>query len=97
MVIMTKQAALFMDRGEKFRAPNGYLGSCPDWVTETRQFKEMVADGMIVATESTSDKAMDKAAEKAGKKSKKPKEATEPTQSDDQETTEPTGDKAAEE
>ncbi len=94
MVIMTKQAVLFRDHGEKFRAPNGYLGTCPDWVAETRQFKEMVADGMIVATESTSDKAMDKAAEKAAKKSKKPKDSPE---AQDQETTEPTGDKPAEE
>lgn len=93
MVIMTKQAVLFMDHGEKFRAPNGYLGTCPDWVAETRQWKEMVADGMIVATDSTSDKAMDKAAEKA-KKSKKPKAAPE---AKDQEATEPTGDKPAEE
>ena len=94
MVIMTKQAVLFMDHGEKFRAPNGYLGACPDWVAGTRQFKEMVADGMIVATESTSDKAMTKAAEKSAKKSKKPKEAPE---AQDQEAPEPTGDKAAEE
>ena len=56
MVIMTKQAVLFMDHGERFRAPNGYLGTCPDWVAETRQFREMMADGVIVATESTSDK-----------------------------------------
>ena len=94
MVIMTKQAVLFMDHGEKFRAPNGYLGTCPDWVAKTRQFKEMVADGVIVATESTSDKAMDKAAEKSAKKSKKPKEATE---AQDQEATESTSDKPAEE
>lgn len=93
MVIMTKQAVLFTANGEKWRAPNGYIGKCPDWVTKTRQFKEMVADGMIVATESTSDKAMDKAADKS-KKTKKPhqEEGTEPT-----EPTESTGDKAAEE
>ena len=90
MVIMTKQAVLFMDHGEKFRAPNGYLGTCPDWVAETRQFREMMADGVIVATESTSDKAMDKAA----KKSKKPKEAPD---AQDQEITESTSDKPAEE
>lgn len=82
MVIMTKQAALFMSHGEKWRVPNGYVGECPDWVTKTRQFNEMVADGVIVATASTSDKAMEKAAEKAAKKPK--------------ETTEPTGEKAAE-
>ena len=94
MVIMTKQAVLFMDHGEKFRAPNGYLGTCPDWVAETRQFQEMVADGMIVATESTSDKSMNKAAEKATKKYKKPKD---PAEEEGQETTESTSDKVAEE
>lgn len=69
MVIMTKQAVLFSANGEKFRAPNGFIGKCPDWVTETRQFKEMVADGMIVATESTKDKDL-ASAEKASKKPK---------------------------
>ncbi len=69
MVIMTKQAVLFSANGEKFRAPNGFIGKCPDWVTETRQFKEMVADGMIVATESIKDKDL-AAAEKASKKAK---------------------------
>lgn len=56
MVILTKQAVLFVDHGETFRAPNGYIGKCPEWVAQTRQFKEMVADGMIVATESSKDK-----------------------------------------
>lgn len=99
MTILTKQAVLFTANGEKFRAPNGYLGQCPDWVAKTRQFKEMVADGMIVATDSTADKAMDKASEKA-KKSKKPKETT---KAEDQAPNEPaaaaeeTGDTAAEE
>ena len=91
MVIMTKQSVLFSFNGEKWRAPNGFIGKCPDWVANTRQFKEMVADGMIVATESTSDKAMDKAAEKA-KKSKKPKETP---KAEDQAPNEPTA--AAEE
>ena len=56
MVIMTKQAVLFSANGEKWRAPNGFIGKCPSWVSKTRQFKEMVSDGMIVATESTKDK-----------------------------------------
>ena len=56
MTILTKRAVLFIREGEQFRAPNGYIGQCPEWVAETRQFKEMVADGMIVATESTKDK-----------------------------------------
>lgn len=96
MTILTKQAVLFSANGEKFRAHNGYIGKCPDWVAKTRQFKEMVADGMIVATESTSDKAMDKAEEKA-MKSKKSKE---PPQEEGATPTEPTdsnGGKAAEE
>lgn len=95
MVIMTKQAVLFMDHGEKFRAPNGYLGACPEWVTKTRQFKEMVDDGMIVATESASDKAMAEATEKSGKK--KPGKSKEPTQAEDQEPAESSGDKTTEE
>lgn len=56
MTILTKRAVLFIREGEQFRAPNGYIGQCPEWVTETRQFKEMVADGMIVATKSAKDK-----------------------------------------
>lgn len=99
MTILTKQAVLFSANGEKFRAPNGYIGQCPEWVAKTRQFKEMVADGMIVATESTSDKDVTKAAEKA-KKSKRPKEAPEaearkPTEP--AEAAESTGDTATEE
>lgn len=80
MVIMTKQAVLFMDRktGREFRAPNGFIGKCPDWVAETRQFKEMVADGMIVATESTKDKDLETAANKAGKKGKNGKGGKKP-------------------
>lgn len=92
MVIMTKQAVLFVDHGEKFRAPNGYIGKCPDWVTKTRQFKHLVKDGVIVSTESTSDKAMNEAAEKSSKKPpKKPKAEQE---SGGQESTESTSDKA---
>ena len=70
MVILTKQAVLFSDRasGEQFHAPNGYLGRCPEWVTKTRQFAEMTADGMIVAAKSSSDKEMADAADKADKK-----------------------------
>lgn len=96
MTILTKQAVLFSANGEKFRAPNGYLGQCPDWVAKTRQFKEMVADGMIVATESTADKAVDKAAEKT-KKSKKPKEAENQAPTDPAEASKATGDTATEE
>ena len=67
MTILTKQAVLFIREGEQFRAPNGYIGQCPEWVTGTRQFKEMVADGMIVATESTKDKDLDSAVDKSTK------------------------------
>ena len=82
MVIMTKQAVLFLDRktGAEFRAPNGFIGKCPDWVCKTRQFKEMVADGMIVASDTTKDKDLAAAEKKAGKgkgKGKKSESASE--------------------
>lgn len=83
MVIMAKQTVLFLhpDGGKNFHAQNGYIGRCPEWVTKTRQFKEMVADGMIVATETSSDKALAAAGKKTGMNGKKaPKEPEEPTE-----------------
>lgn len=72
MFIMTKQAVLFhRPDGVKFAAPNGFMGSAPDWIGETRQFREQVADGKIIVTKSTKDKEVQKAAEKAEKASKK--------------------------
>lgn len=72
MFIMTKQAVLFhRPDGAKFAAPNGFMGSAPDWIGETRQFREQVADGKIIVTETTKDKEVQKAAEKAEKASKK--------------------------
>lgn len=74
MFVMTKQAVLFRrPDGETFRAPNGYVGAVPDWVTETKQFKRQVAAGKIVASHTYKDKDME-AAEKAGKKSEKKKD-----------------------
>ncbi|WP_297233990.1 hypothetical protein [uncultured Flavonifractor sp.] len=71
MFVMTKQAVLFhRPDGETFRAPNGYVGAVPDWVTETKQFKRQVAAGKIVASQTSKDKDME-AAEKAGKKAGK--------------------------
>lgn len=72
MVIMAKQAVLFVrPDGQNFYVPNGFIGQAPEWVTQTRQFKEMVADGMIVAAETSSDKDMDAAEKKSSKRSKK--------------------------
>lgn len=71
MFVMAKQAVLFhRPDGETFRAPNGYVGAVPDWVTETKQFKRQVAAGKIVASQTSKDKDME-AAEKAGKKAGK--------------------------
>lgn len=72
MVIMAKQSVLFLhpEDGKNFHAQNGYIGKCPEWVTKTRQFKEMVADGMIVATETSSDKELAAAEKKSSKKGK---------------------------
>lgn len=83
MVIMTKQAVLFLHPtgGKDFRVPNGYIGQCPEWVTKTRQFKEMVSDGMIAASATSKDKdlaaAEEKALRKNGKGSKKQEDTPE--------------------
>ena len=78
MFVMTKQAVLFRrPDGETFRAPNGYVGAVPDWVTETKQFNRQVAAGKIVASQTAKDKDMD-AAEKAAKKGGKKKDQVKP-------------------
>lgn len=78
MFIMTKQAVLFRcPDGAKFTAPNGFMGSAPDWIGETRQFQEQVADGKIIVTESTKDAAVEKAAAEADKTIKKTRAAAE--------------------
>lgn len=84
MVIMAKQSVLFLhpEGGKNFHAQNGYIGPCPEWVPQTRQFKEMVSDGMIVATETSSDKSMEAAEKKSGKKGKRAPE--QPVESQDE-------------
>ena len=78
MFVMTKQAVLFRrPDGETFRAPNGYVGAVPDWVTETKQFNRQVAAGKIVASQTAKDKDME-AAEKAAKKGGKKKDQAKP-------------------
>lgn len=82
MFVMTKQAVLFRrPDGKTFRAPNGYVGAVPDWVTETKQFKRQVAAGKIVASQTSKDKDME-AAEKAGKKAGKKKDQVKPQSGD---------------
>lgn len=76
MFVLTKQAVLFIrPDGERFAAPNGYMGDVPDWVAETKQFKRQVADGKIVATESITDKAMQDAGADKPRKGGKRKDA----------------------
>lgn len=78
MFVMTKQAVLFRrPDGETFRAPNGYVGAVPDWVTETKQFNRQVAAGKIVASQTAKDKDME-AADTAAKKGSKKKGQTDP-------------------
>ena len=92
MFIMTKQAVLFhRPDGVKFAAPNGFMGSAPDWIGETRQFREQVADGKIIVTETTKDKEIQKAKEKAEKTLKKNRAKVEEAAN-----TEETADKPAE-
>ena len=78
MFIMTKQAVLFRrPDGAKFAAPNGFIGPAPDWIGKTRQFREQVADGKIIVTESTKDTVVEKAAAEADKTIKKARVAAE--------------------
>ncbi len=51
---MFKQSALIFsdDRSTTFRAPNGYVGTVPDWVAKTKQAKRMVSDGTLVLNDS---------------------------------------------
>lgn len=79
MFVLTKQAVLFIrPDGERFAAPNGYMGDVPDWVAKTKQFRRQVADGKIVATESISDKAMQDAGADKPRKGGKRKDAATP-------------------
>lgn len=76
MFVLTKQAVLFIrPDGERFAAPNGYMGDVPDWVAKTKQFRRQVADGKIVATESITDKAMQDAGADKTRKGGKRKDA----------------------
>ena len=78
MFVLTKQAVLFIrPDGERFAAPNGYMGDVPDWVAKTKQFRRQVADGKIVATESISDKAMQDAGADKPRKGGKRNDAAE--------------------
>ena len=61
MFIMTKQAVLFLEQGERFYAPCGFIGDAPEWVGRTKQFNAMVKDGMIVVSSSTKDAEIAKA------------------------------------
>lgn len=45
--------------------PVNFMGDVPAWVQKTDLFKGMVHDGLIVVSESTSDKQVVKAIEKA--------------------------------
>ena len=52
---MFKQSALIFsdDRSTSFRAPNGYVGTVPDWVAKTKQAKRMVSDGTLVLNDNS--------------------------------------------
>lgn len=66
MFVVTNQALLFTNKnGEKFRVPNGFMGSVPEWVAKTRQFAHLVSDGKIVLSQTSSDKDLNKAMEKS--------------------------------
>ena len=58
MFIVTKQAVLIYspDRKQTFKAPNGYMGAAPDWLSKAKQFQRMVKVGTIVVNAKKAEK-----------------------------------------
>lgn len=54
MVIVSKNHILLPseDQSLVFPVPRGWMGEAPDWATSTRYFRELVADGKIIVSES---------------------------------------------
>lgn len=78
MIILSKRNVIIpSDDGSISKSiSKGYIGNIEDWVTKTKYFKALVADGKIVITKSIEDKEIDKAVEKPVKDRRR-KSATE--------------------
>ena len=65
MIIFSKRNIIIPSADGKVKRfiPRDYIGKVEDWVTKTDYYKDLVADGKIVETNTTKDKDIDKAAE----------------------------------
>lgn len=74
MFVLPRKNILFRGpNGESFTLHKDIMGTVPAWVSGSAYFKALVADGKIVAVESTSDKAVVSAVEAVDSKAKKRK------------------------
>lgn len=80
MIIVSKNNILIPseDQSMFFPVHRGWMGEAPDWATNTQYFRELVADGKIIVSESRRDRdlqAADEAGTTATKKRRKAYEA----------------------
>ena len=71
-----------------FPVPRGWMGEAPDWATNTYYFRELVADGKIIVSESRRDRdlqAADEAGTAAAKKRRKAYEAEKAEKAEEEE------------
>lgn len=55
------------DGSHSLRVQKDFMGNVPDWAAETTYFKELVADGKIIVSQSTRDREIQKNAAQAAK------------------------------
>lgn len=72
MVIVSQRNILLpsKDRSQVFPVTRGWMGEIPEWAAETEYFRELVADGKIVISESRRDRDLQNAEETGAAKTK---------------------------
>ncbi len=65
MVIVAQRNILLpsADRSKVFPVTRGWMGEIPDWASNTSYFRELVADGKIIVSESRRDRDLQNANE----------------------------------
>lgn len=65
MFILCKRNVLFRtpDGAQTYLVRRDYIGNVPDWIGQTRYFRQLVADGVIAVPETTKDADVQAAAE----------------------------------
>ena len=65
MFILSKRNVLFRtsDGAQTHLVRRDFIGNVPDWIGQTRYFRQLVADGVIAVPETTKDADVQAAAE----------------------------------